>query len=73
MGAVGKKQDGLLLGGGCGGQDGVVVGGVQAEDHFGAGRFFDPGAFGANGDTAIVAHAEGGAHAPDVGPPRIPG
>ena len=58
-----------MLGVRRGGQDGVVAAGMQAEEDFGAGRFFDSQAGRADGDTTIVAHADGGAQAPDIRPP----
>ena len=47
-----------------------MVGGVLAQDHFGAGRFFEAEALVSNGDTAIVADFDLGAHTPDIRPPR---
>ena len=43
---------------------------MQAEAGFGSRRFFDPQAFGPNGDAAIVADFDWGADAPDLRPPR---
>ncbi len=55
------------------GEDGVVACGMQAEADFIAGRSFDPQALGADGDASVVTHADEGALAPDVGPPRTVG
>ena len=52
------------------GQHGVMAGGMEAKDDFGAGLFFDAPPLGADGDTAIVADFEERAHAPDIIPPR---
>ena len=73
MGLVGKKEAGFLLGVGGVGEDGVMAGGMQAQDDFGAGWGFEAEAFGANGDTAIVADFDLGADAPDLRPPRTAG
>ena len=70
MGLVSEKQVGFLLGVGGVGQDGVMAGGMEAEDDFGAGWLFEAEAFGANGDAAIVADFDLGADAPDIRPPR---
>ena len=70
MGLVSEKQVGFLLGVGGVGQDGVMAGGMVAEDDFGAGWLFEAEAFGANGDAAIVADFDWGADAPDLRPPR---
>ena len=43
------------------GEHGVMAGRMEAEDDFGAGRFFDPQALGADGDATVVADADGGA------------
>ncbi len=59
----------MLVIGGVG-EDGVMAGGMQAEADFGAGRSFDPQALGADGDASVVTHAEEGALAPDLRPPR---
>lgn len=47
--------------------------GPQAADDVGAGRRIDGQALGADGNLAIVAHADAGAHAPDKGPPGTGG
>lgn len=55
------------------GQHGVVAGGMEAEDDFVSRRFFDAQTLAANGDAAISADFERGAHAPDVRPPGTAG
>ena len=59
-----------MLGGGGVGQHGVVAAGMEAKDDLGTRWFFDPQALGTDGHAAIVAHAERGADAPDIWPPR---
>ena len=55
------------------GQDGVVARGVEAEHDLGLRWFFDPQPLGADGDAAIGADLDLGAHAPDVRPPGTTG
>src|ERR1700690_3786205 len=50
-----------------------MAGGMQTEDDFATGRFFDTQSLSANGDAAVGANLNRGAHAPDVGPPRAEG
>ena len=56
-----------------GGQDGVVVVWMEAENHGAGGGFFYTQALGADGHASIGADFEGGAHAPYVIPPRAVG
>lgn len=55
------------------GQDGVVARGVEAQHDLGLRWFFDPEPLGADGDAAIGADLDLGAHAPDVRPPGTTG
>ena len=48
----------------------MVAGRMEAEDDFGAGRFFQAHAMWADGYSAIGAGFDGGAEAPNKGPPR---
>ena len=48
----------------------MVAGGMETEDDFGAGRFFQAHALRADGYAAIGAGFENGAEAPNKGPPR---
>jgi hypothetical protein len=47
--------------------------GAEAADDGGAGRSLNGLALGADGDLAVVADADAGLLAPDVGPPRAMG
>lgn len=73
MGAIGEEERGFLLWVGRGGQHGVLAGGVEAEDGFGAGWFFNPQPLRADGDAAIVTDLDGRADAPHIIPPRAGG
>ena len=53
-----------------GGQDGVMAGGVEAEEDFGARGMFDADALSADRNAAIGADLDGGAQAPNIRPPR---
>jgi hypothetical protein len=70
LGAIGKKQGGLELWVGLGGQHGVVARGVETKDDFGAGRFFQAQTIGADGHPAVGADFERSADTPDIRPPR---
>ena len=58
----------MILIGWCG-QDGVMAGGMEAENDFGARRTLDAEALGADGDTAIGPDFEGSTYAPNIRPP----
>ena len=54
---------------GWGGEDGVMAGGMEAENDFGAGWMFEAQALGADGNAAIGADLDGGADTPNIRPP----
>ena len=58
---------------GLAGQDGVVAGRMEAEDDFGAGRYFEAHALCADRHAAIGAGLDEGAEAPNKRPPRAAG
>ncbi len=55
------------------GQDGVVAGGMEAENDFVSGRFFDAQTLGADGHASVAADFDWGAHTPDIRPPGTAG
>ena len=73
MGAIGEQELGFGVDGRWCRQDGVVSGGVQAQDDFGAGGLFETQPLGANRDPPVGPDLDGGTDAPDVVPPRAAG
>ena len=73
FGQVGKEDLGFGVVAGMSGEDGVMTTGMGAEDEFGFWAGLEAEALGADGDAAIVADLDGGALAPDEGPPRAAG
>jgi len=55
---------------GWGSENGVVAGGVEAENDFGSWGKFQAQALGANGNATIGADLDGGPNAPNIRPPR---
>jgi hypothetical protein len=71
--AIGKEDGGFLFFIRRGGQDRVMAGGMEAQDHFSAARILEAVALGADWNTTIGADFDGGANAPNVRPPRTLG
>ena len=53
-----------------GGEDGMMAGGMEAEDDSGTGRVFEAKALTADGDPSIGTDPQRGANAPNIRPPR---
>jgi len=71
--AIGKQERWLLVFIWRRGQDGVMAGGMEAQNHFGPPGMFDAEPLGADGNTAIGANFDGGANAPNIRPPSTSG
>ena len=71
--AIGEEERGLLLFIWRRGQDGMMAGGMEAQDDFGAPRMFEAVALGADRNAAIGADFDGGANTPNIRPPWTSG
>ena len=71
--AISEEERGFLFFIGWGGQDGVMAGGMEAENHFRAPGMFETIALGADGNTAIGADFDRGTNTPNIRPPRTSG
>jgi len=68
--AIGKEEHRFLFFVGLRGQDGVVAGGMEAENDLGARGALHTEAEGTDDNAAIGADLNGGADAPNIRPPR---
>jgi hypothetical protein len=71
--AISEEDGGFLFFIRRSGQDGVVAGGMEAQDYFCAPGILEAVALGADGHAAIGADFDGGANAPNIRPPRTSG
>ena len=68
--AMGKEERRLLIFIRWRGQDGVMAGGMEAQNDFSPWGMFDTEALGADGNAAIGADLDRGANTPNIRPPR---
>ena len=71
--SIGKEERRLLIFVWGRGQNGVMAGGMEAQNYFCPPGMLDAEALWADGDTAIGTNFDGGANAPNIRPPRTSG